>query len=290
MAELGGIGRVSAAPTERQQIAAAFLLAVLFHLAFGLWLQSRSDNLPSLPALSVIDVKLLPAFKHEIETNTASAPQSSEQVTSPSAALETTLPIETPSLDEIEPLPETAPPYEELITPLPILNNEAGSTAGQFPANSRDKDYVPSQWALEPPLKMERLEGMGLVEDMDCLRALSADCASLRKEVFAEFELTEMEKVWTEKRADTGMPSEFYGMSEREIRLKLGSKIAGENGFMILPGIAIDGSLWDMMHGVKKTCEMKRGINSDGRYEVVRVCPESLPAARDKKYYIPPKQ
>ena len=86
------------------------------------------------------------------------------------------------------------------------------------------------------------------------------------------------------------MPSEFYGMSEREIRLKIGSHIAGENGFMILPGIAIDGSLWDLMHGVKKPCQMKRGINSDGRYEVVRVCPDSQSSARDKKYYIPPKE
>ena len=124
---------------------------------------------------------------------------------------------------------------------------------------------------------------------MDCLRALSEDCAALRKEVFAELELTEMEKVWTPQRADTGMPSEFYGMSEREIRLKIGAHIAGENGFMLLPGIAIDGPIWDMMHGVKKGCGIKRGINSEGRYDIIKSCPDSLPAARDKKYYIPPK-
>lgn len=289
MAELGEIGRVSAAPIERQQIAAAFLLALLFHFFLGFWLQSRSDSLPALPLLSVIDVKLLPAFKTETETENDIAPQLPVQENAPPIAVEATPQIEVPAPSDAEPVPKTSPYSPVDITAPPILNNEAGSSAGQFPS-SEPNDYVPSQWALEPPLKTERLEGMGLVGDMDCLRALSADCAGLRKEVFAEFELTEMEKVWTEKRADTGMPSQFYGMSEREIRLKIGSHIAGENGFMILPGIGIDGSLWDLMHGVKKPCQMKRGINSAGRYEVVRVCPDSQSAARDKKYYIPPKE
>ena len=90
-----------------------------------------------------------------------------------------------------------------------------------------------------------------------------------------------MEKVWTPQRADTGMPSEFYGMSEREIRLKIGSHIAGENGMVLIPEILkIDGPTWDALHGVKKHCTYIAGVKR---------CPKSLPAARDKKYHIPPK-
>lgn len=296
MAEWGNIRRADAAPLykrqlvlNKRQLAFAFGLAALLHFTFALWLQMRSYDVRPLPSLSYIDVALLPR-----PPDVSPAQMSEANTEKPAEAL--------PELEfKDRPTPQFAQPKAALPaapiappiisnTPPPILNNEAGSIAGQFPSAETGKDYVPSKWALEPPLKTERLKGMGLVQDMDCLRALSEDCAALRKEVFAEFELTEMEKIWTAQRADTGMPAEFYGMSEREIRLKIGSHIAGENGFMLLPGIAIDGSLWDMMHGVKKTCEMKRGINSDGRYEVVRVCPESLPSARDKKYNIPPKR
>ena len=191
--------------------------------------------------------------------------------------------------------PETpaAPPQKNVATP-PILDSQTGSTTGRFPAQPKStasprRSYVPSEWALHPPLRDERLKGLGVLADAACLRSLSPDCAAIRKEVFKDYALTETEKVWTEVRADTGMPSEFYGLSERDIRLKIGSKIAGENGFFILPGIGIDGQLWDMLNGVKKGCEMKRGINSDGRYDVVRVCPESAPAARARKYVIPSK-
>ena len=297
MAELGDI-KVRDAAIERQQLAVAFLLAFLLHISFATWLQIRSHDVQPLPMMSVIDVKLLPpapivtlepALPDAPLPPNVMAPLRDAPVDPPAPILNPDIAAKT-SVETAPPVitPQSLPPVSAV--PPPVLNNEAGSTAGQFPSVENGKNYVPSQWALEPPLSDKNLRGLGLLGDVDCLRALSEDCAALRKEVFAEYELTEMEKVWTAQRADTGMSAAFYGMSEREIRLKIGSHIAGENGFMILPGIGIDGSLWDMLHGVKKTCQMKRGINSDGRYEVVRVCPDSLPAARDRKYYIPPKE
>jgi len=287
MAELGEIGvRAVASSMERQQIAAAFFLALLFHLSFAFWLQMRSHDVRPLPVLSVIDVKLLPSVPKDPVADLA--PPIAVQETTPPIVLQT--PPKNVEPIASEPTAVPLPPVSAVITPPSILNNEAGSPAGQFPSAAPGKDYIPSEWALEPPLSDQNLKGLGLLGDVDCLRALSEDCAALRKEVFAEFELTEMEKVWTAQRADTGMPAAFYGMSEREIRLKIGSHIAGENGFMFLPGIAIDGPLWDALHGVKKGCGIKRGINSEGRYDIIKVCPESLPAARDKKYYIPPKE
>jgi hypothetical protein len=173
------------------------------------------------------------------------------------------------------------------------LNSQAGSTAGGFSSQNLQEDnpsnYAPSRWALEPPLASKRLEGLGLLGEAECLRSLSPDCKAIRQAVFEDYALTDTQKVWTAARADTAMPSQFYGLSEREIRLKVGSKIAGENGFMILPGIGIDGELWDRLHGIKKGCQMKRGILPNGSFDVVGVCPESLPAARDRKYVIPPK-
>jgi hypothetical protein len=291
MAELGAISGDEALLPEKQ-IWFALGAALCLHVFFGALAQLNYRTVRPLQVNETIDVRLIPSAP--IET-----PNAERVPLAPAVSLETkpiakTAPLPDPIVESTsEPMaaPQAKPiPPSATSTPPPILNSESGTTRGAFPAQDDGKDYVPSQWALEPPLSDKNLKGIGLLKDAECLRALSEDCASLRKEVFAEYELTEMEKVWTEQRADTGMPSQFYGLSEREIRLKIGSKIAGENGFMILPGIGIDGSLWDMLHGVKKTCQMKRGINSEGRYDVVRICPESLPAARDRKYYIPPKE
>jgi len=294
MAELGVIERGEGADVSRG-LGFAFGAALCLHLLIGAIAQMNYYSVRPLPIAGIIDVQLVPRAP-VVERPRDMAPAIAAPVSSKTdppldagSEAETALtPTPTPDAAPL-PTPQSPPASPVISAPPPILNSETGTPRGAFPAQDSGKDYVPSQWALEPPLSDKNLKGLGLLEDLDCLRALSEDCAALRKEVFAEFELTEMEKVWTPNRADTGLPSEFYGLSEREIRLKIGSKIAGENGFMILPGIGIDGSLWDMLHGVKKTCQMKRGINSDGRYEVVRVCPDSLPAARDKKYYIPPK-
>jgi len=124
----------------------------------------------------VIDVRL-------IRPNAAPSDAVEIEAAVPPQVIEKPAPI-VPSIPEAAPLPKAK-------------HSESGSSLSAFPAEANGKDYVPSQWALEPPLSDENLKGLGLLADV--------------------------------------------------------------------------------------------GINSDGRYEVVRVCPQSLPAARDKKYHIPPK-
>lgn len=144
------------------------------------------------------------------------------------------------------------------------------------------KPYIPSRWALEPPLSKQNL-AKKWAADIECLRSLSEDCKELREAVFEEYRLTETQKVWTPKHADSGMSSEFYGMSERAILKKLGIQLAGENGQVLIPGIlTIDGPLWDMLHGVNKTCGLKRDVREDSM-GFARDCPTYMPARETKK-------
>ncbi len=184
----------------------------------------------------------------------------------------------------IEPAPEPIVPPEPTPIPEPVTptfpdatlapptviqqNSIAGGGEASFPDNPlKAEPYIPSRWALKPPLAPKRLEGLGFSrEDIACLTSLKAECQDLRKDVFEEYRLTETELVWTPNRPDTGMPAEFRGLSENEILEKLGMNHAGGNGLMILPGISIDGPLWDKLHGVNKTCKLRQnyGNVSDG--------------------------
>ncbi|WP_371395666.1 hypothetical protein [Fretibacter rubidus] len=262
----------------------AIIAALILH---GFLLASLSivrDPLVPLPEFRALSVTLVPPTVKEEPQSTLTNPAPAEPIDTPKAVA---IPEVKPPA--VAPVAETAPVTEtpsELITAREAKDGEL-SAAPSLSPEAGGGDYIGSLWALKPPLATDRLEGLGLGEAVDCLQSLSEDCNDMRKEVFAEYQMTDTDKVWTQARADTGMPSQFYGLSEREIRLKVGSKIAGENGFMILPGIGIDGQFWDMLHGVKKGCEMKRGVTPDGTYDVVRVCPDSLPAARDRKYHIP---
>jgi len=141
-------------------------------------------------------------------------------------------------------------------------------------------------------------EGLkALTADLTCLKGFSTDCADTRKDVFADFQMTETDKVYTKKYAHTGMPVAFYGMSERQIREKLNLKFAGENGIVIIPGLlALDGPLWDAMHGVNKKCEWKMaapiidgpfthsgGLSGSVRHGIIKDCPDYLPAAKEDR-------
>ena len=190
---------------------------------------------------------------------------------------EVTPQTETPLLETPEETPVEAP-----VTPTII----AGP---QHDGDEKDDDvpstYVPSQWALEPALSDERLHGIfgeGFDNDIKCLRSLSEDCDDLRRSVFSDYQLTEQDLIWTESFAHNGLTNpELHGLSEREIRQKLAIPIAGDNGFVILPGIAIDGNLWDSLHGVNKKCPVLRGV---------RRCPDLAPKADDKRFHIPKKE
>jgi len=197
-------------------------------------------------------------------------------------------PLPSPDLAPIAEPPLIEPPITPLQTtpqtsvPNIISGPEIDDKEGDDKATSV---YIPSQWALEPALSKQRLEGIfgqDFEEDINCIRSLSEDCTSLRKSVFADYQLSEQDLIWTESFAHSGLTSsDLYGLSEREIRQKLAIPIAGDNAFVILPGIAIDGNFWDTLHGVNKKCPVLRGI---------RRCPDLKPKADDKRFNIPKKE
>ncbi len=177
----------------------------------------------------------------------------------------------------VEPAPQPTRPSEPAMTrsPPPIIQQEISPGGGEigFPESPpQRKPHIPSRWALKPPLAPKRLEGLGFSQaDIACLTSLKAECQDLRKDVFAEYRLTETQRVWTPNRPDTGMPAEFRGLSDNEILEKLGMNYAGGNGLMILPGISIDGPLWDKLHGVNKTCRLIPSVK-EGGIGVARDC------------------
>jgi hypothetical protein len=126
-----------------------------------------------------------------------------------------------------------------------------------------------------------------LDKSIDCF-GFEVDCAAQRKEIFKEQQMSERDKVWTQKYAHTGLPAEFYGLSEGEIRRKLNIPTAGQNSFVIIPGlVAIDGPLWDTMHGVNKSCTWSRAAKgSEAASDLVKKCPELQEKAINTKNYL----
>ena len=69
--------------------------------------------------------------------------------------------------------------------------------------------------------------------------------------------------------------SRLYGLSEAEIRERLGIPTAGVNGIYIpFTTIGLDGAWWDHLHGVNKTCTYRWLVTDDGKREVQKTCPE----------------
>lgn len=234
-------------------------------------------------AMDAVPANIIPAEKIR--------PMPSETNPMPAPKVEPEIKPESRPEPQSEPQPELLPEPENLpvveqppLSPQPsqsrtavdILQSEELTTAPG--SGMPPKTHIPSRWALKPPLAEKRLEGLGFTQDdIECLTSLEDHCQKLRKRVFAEYRLTETELVWTPNRPDTGMTSEFRGLSEQEILEKLGMNYAGGNAFMILPGISIDGPLWDKLHGVNKTCKLRQNYGNvlDGTAGTVaprRVC------------------
>jgi len=204
---------------------------------------------------------------------------------------------------KVNPRPKPAP------TPAPDVTTEAPDILASLRAATAEDtgNTVPlSEAGVTPsPTPPERSaddiridEGLkALAADLRCLNGFSTDCADIRKDVFKDLQLTETEKVYTKKYAHTGLPSQFYGLSERQIREKLNLKFAGENGIVIIPGLlALDGDLWDALHGVNKKCEWKIAapaksdpfarsgeLSSAVRHGAIKDCPNYLPAAKEDR-------
>lgn len=222
--------------------------------------------------LAVIDVTL-------IERGRPAPPK--PEITPPPAAVLPPRPKPPKPAPPILATPEDVMPTDETVAAItPQIPAVPVPKAGSHP----DKTYVPSRWALNPTLSDENL--IGFNADIKCMQSLSQDCSDMRKEVFAKEQLTDTELVWTKKYAHTGLPAEFYGMSERQIRARLGIPNAGENGQVIIPDIlTLDGPIWDAMHGVNKTCKLK--IAPGFPMGFIKDCGSYRPAAKDEKYVIP---
>jgi hypothetical protein len=266
-------------------VAAAGLHSLIFLIL------SYTPPAPLLPILDIsIPVRVIeqnqPVKAPTAAPASSSGPFTAAQPVSPPSFAPP--PIPEPSIPAPQPQPTPQPkPAVPAPTPLSVTPNIIAGPTAEEEEDETDKttapqSYVPSRWALEPALSKPRLEGLfgeGFEKDINCVRSLSEDCTALRKEVFADYQLTEQDLIWTESFAHSGLTSpELYGLSERQIRKKLGVPIAGDNGFVILPGIAIDGNLWDTLHGVNKKCPVLRGV---------RKCPSLRPKADDKRFNIP---
>ena len=206
----------------------------------------------------------------------------------------------------VKPKPATPPPAQTTITVAPDILASKQSATVEDAGNTvplSETGIVPTPAPITAPSERsadeQRIdEGLkSLAADLKCLNGFDVDCAEIRKEVFEDFQMTETDKVYTKKYAHTGLPAEFYGISERAIRAKLSVPNAGENGLVIIPGLlALDGNWWDAMHGVNKKCTWKIAapaksdafarsgeLSSAVRHGAIKDCPDYLPAAREDR-------
>lgn len=243
----------------RRGIAVGFTMAV--HAAVFVTLSfvpQKPLAIPKAPIsvkLVVVDANLPTEAEPELakvtpaETQPVSSPPETQKSNIP-APLPTFKPQLETSPDEILPEPLSEPPPSN---PLSILSTQ----------DDQFGDPIPDKWRLpigtSIPLDKIRQSGnpnfAALTRALDCL-GFDADCAEHRKVVFSEDQLTGTDLVWMRSTAHSGLSdSDLYGLSEAEIRDRLGITTAGQNGFAILPGIAIDGPWWDALHGVNKACD-----------------------------------
>lgn len=198
-------------------------------------------------------------------------------------------PDPTPEVVIIFPAPIPTPP-----TPAPIIQPPEGQSSlpVQAAPTPQGDVLIPDRWRLPVGARIS-LGKIGpqngsLAKSLDCLKGFKTDCAGLRKSVFAEEQLSQTDLVWMASHAHSGLSdSSLYGLSEAEIRQRLGIPTAGENGFMILPGIGIDGPLWDILHGVNKSCGYSVGIGSGGQRELQKRCDPLKPSSKDRIAFKP---
>jgi hypothetical protein len=171
--------------------------------------------------------------------------------------------------------PDTRPPDGQSSLPVQASPDPEGDV------------LIPDRWRLpvgaRTSLDKTKLENGSLGQALDCLKGFRTECADQRKSLFAEEQLSETDLVWMASHPHSGLSdSRLYGLSEAEIRDRLGIPTAGQNGLMILPGLKIDGAWWDALHGVNKACEYGVGIGENGKRELKKRCPELRPSSKDR--------
>lgn len=259
-------------PSLTSDAALALFVAIMLHVVIlGVLLSISTPSAPMhLPlSLSVVVIEAVdedetvgPNLEQEPRAKQATVQPKPRPISNPiPAARSETVPNPEPEPQQNVPREELS--QDEIRPPITIIQND--SVKSEPDENESNISHIPSRWALKPPLATRRLEGLGFSHaDIKCLTSLDPECQDLRKEVFVEYLLTETELIWTPNRPDTAMPAEFRGLSKQEILEKLGMNYAGGNALLILPGIAIDGPLWDRLHGVNKPCRLERAITGPG--------------------------
>lgn len=265
----------------RLMIAAGFAVVLHASLFFGFSIvPERPFAIPEapIPVTLVISDAAPTAPMNAAEQNRPSPSEVPAATSEPSAE---PTPVETPPEQvqiETQPNPvRSAPPSSE---PLSILSTDDPETGEAIPDRWRlpDGARIPLENTQQP--RNPNMEALS--QALDCL-GFDADCAVQRKAVFAEDQLTGTDLVWMRSYAHSGLSdSSLYGLSEAQIRERLGIPTAGENGFMILPGIGIGGPWWDALHGVNKSCEYSVGLNEDGQKQLLKRCKPLKPTSKDR--------
>ena len=188
--------------------------------------------------------------------------------------------LESPPAEIIVVIP--TPPTPPLVEPLRTEEPQVGTS-------------IPERWrlpsgasiSLDKTVQPNHSELGALAKSLDCL-GFDADCAAQRKSIFAEDQLSGTDLVWMASHPHSGLSnSDLYGLSEGQIRKRLGITSAGENGFMLLPGIVIDGPWWDALHGVNKACDYGLGLDENGQKQLVKKCKPLKPSSKDRIGFIP---
>lgn len=292
--------------TEEPRDAPRFFIscaaASLLHLALFALFQSykpiafevKTDPISvELVALSDISPPAPPSESAEQIEPTPPAPKPPVSKPIPQPAPE---PRPTPELLEPpKPVPDvvlTPPPASATPTPDILPPEGQSSLPVQAAPSPQGNVLIPDRWRLPVGARIP-LDKIGPAEgsfqhSLDCLKGFDAACAEQRKTVFSDDQLSETDLVWMASHPHSGLSdASLHGLSEAEIRQRLGIPTAGNNGFMILPGIGIDGPLWDMLHGVNKACDYSLGIGENGQKELRKSCGGNRPASGDKIAFKP---
>ena len=282
------------AETMRRVVAAGFALGV--HGIFFAMLSVVRETplaLPEAPVpVKLVVLDIAPPAPAEAPPAPAETPKDTPPpIPEPLPKPEPISPVEPASIvpppepAQIETLQEPTPSAPPISLPLSILSTEDPQTGEAIPDRWRLPDGA--RIPLEDTQQPRNPNLQALSKALDCF-GFDADCAVQRKAVFAEDQLTGTDLVWMRSYAHSGLSdSSLYGLSEAQIRERLGIPTAGKNGFMLLPGIGIDGPWWDALHGVNKSCEYGVGFNDDGQKQLMKRCASLRASSKDRIGFIP---